>query len=75
MLPPCQRGGCACRPVVKREVENGPPSRVEARAENIVRAEWNEKCDGLGCREQSAMRRFSLFSMLGGMQAWFFCRD
>lgn len=59
----------------ERKVENGPPSRVKVRAENTIRAEWNEKCDRLGRRVQSAMRWFSLFLMLGGMQAWFFCRD
>lgn len=49
----CVPSGC------EGKAQNGPPSRVKARAENTVKTEWNEKCDRL--RVQSAIRWFSLF--------------
>lgn len=45
-----------------------------ARAEKHVDSGWNEKCDRLD-RRVPAMRWLSLFLLLGGVQAWFFCRD
>lgn len=49
-------------------------SFLKASAEKHVDSGWNEKCDRLD-RRVSAMRWLSLFLLLGGMQAWFFCRD